>query len=87
MCIIIQLYYDKSIRVKSDQMNFVFFIYNRKNCSKSIVWSISFHNELSIRNLVYKDGSGDECLLQRVESIITEGIKLPGNVLLDEVCQ
>jgi len=31
--------------------------------------------------------SGDEYLLERVESIITEGVKLPGNILLVEMCQ
>ena len=68
-------------------MNFVFFIHNRKNCSKSIVQSISFHNELNIRNPICEDRSKDECLLKRVESIITGIIKLSGNVLLGEVCQ
>ena len=68
-------------------MNFVFFIHNRKNCSKSIVQSISFHNELSIENPVSEDGSGGKYLFKKVESIMTGRIKLPGNVLLDEACQ
>jgi len=68
-------------------MNFVFFIYNRKNCSENIVQSISFHDELSIGNLVCENRSGDECLLEGVESIMTGGIKLPGNVLPDKTCQ
>ena len=34
-----------------------------------------------------EDRSGGKCLLERVESIMTGGVKLPGNVLLDEVCQ
>ena len=67
-------------------MNLIFFINNRKNCSKSIVQSISFHNELSIRNPISEDRSGDECLLKRVESIITEEIELPRNILLGKVC-
>ena len=31
--------------------------------------------------------SRDKCLLKRVESIMTGGVKLPRNVLLGEVCQ
>jgi len=73
--------------VKSDQTNFVFFIYDRKNCSKSIVQSISFHNELSITNLVHNDGGRDKCLLEGVESITIGGIKLPENILPSKVCQ
>ena len=34
-----------------------------------------------------KNRSGDKCLLERVESIMTGGVELPRNVLLDEVCQ
>jgi len=68
-------------------MNFVFFIYNRKDCSESIVQSISFHNKLSLGNPVQKDGSKGECLFERVESITTGRIKLPENILLDEMCQ
>jgi len=55
-------------------MNFVFFIHNRKDYSKSIVQSISFYDELSIRNPVSEDGSRDKCLLKRVESIMIGGI-------------
>ena len=84
MCVIIQLYYSKSMKVESDQINFVFFIHNRKN--KSIVQSISFHNKLSIRDPVHKDGSKDECFLEKVEIITTERIKLPENILLGKVC-
>ena len=73
------------MKVKSDQMNFVFFIHNRKNCNKSIVQSISFYNELSIRDPVHKDESRDKCLLEKVEIITTERIKLPGNILLGKI--
>ena len=34
-----------------------------------------------------KNGSGGEYLLEKVESIMTEGVKLPGNILLGEACQ
>jgi len=74
------------MRVKSDQMNFVLFTHNRKDCSESIVQSISFHNELGIRNLMHKDRSEDECLIEEVKSIIIEGIKLPENVFLSKTC-
>ena len=37
MYVIIQLRHSKSAGVKSNQMNFIIFINNRKNCSKSIV--------------------------------------------------
>ena len=84
--IIVQLYCGKSAGVKGHQMNFIFFVNNRKNCSKSIVQSISFHNELSIGNLMSKDRGRYKCLLERIESITTEGVKLPRNVLLDKIC-
>ena len=73
--------------VKSNWINFIFFINNRENCSESIVQSISFHNELSIENLISEDRSRDKCLLKRVESITAEGVKLLGNVLLGKACQ
>ena len=68
-------------------MNFIIFVNNRKDCSESIVQGISFHNELSIKNPMSEDRSRDKCLLERIESIITEGVKLPRNILLDEACQ
>ena len=68
-------------------MNFIFFFSNGKGCSKSIVQSISFHNELSIRNPMNEDGSGDECLLERIESIMTGGVKLLRDILPGETYQ
>ena len=68
-------------------MNFIFFINNGKDCSESIVQSTSFHNELSIENPMSKDRSRDECFLKRVESIMTEEVELPRDVILDETCQ
>ena len=87
MCIVIQLYCSESIRVKSNQMNFIIFINNRENCSKSIIQSIGFHNKLSIRNLISEYRCGGKCFLERVESILTGRVKLPQNVLLSEVYQ
>ena len=37
ICVIIQLCCSKSVEVKSNQMNFVFFIHNRKDYNESIV--------------------------------------------------
>ena len=85
--IIVQLYCSKSAEVKSNWMNFIFFINNGKDCSKRIVQNISFHNELSIGNLISENRSRDEYLLKRVKSIMTEGVKLSGNILLGETCQ
>jgi len=34
-----------------------------------------------------EDGGGCECLLERIESIMTGGVKLPRVVLLGETCQ
>ena len=42
MCVIIQLHCSKSARVKGNWMNF---INNGEDCSKSIVRDISFHNK------------------------------------------
>jgi len=68
-------------------MNFIFFVNNGKNCSESIVQSISFQDELSIRNPISKDEGGDKCFLERIESIITGGVKLLRNVLPGKACQ
>jgi len=73
--------------VKDNQIDFIFFINNGKNCKESIVQSIGFHNKLSIGNLISKDGSEDKYLLERIERIMTGGVKLPWDVLLDKVCQ
>ena len=34
-----------------------------------------------------EDGSSSKCFLERVESITTERVKIPQNVLSDEICQ
>jgi len=68
-------------------MNFIIFVNNGEDCSKSIVRGISFHNELSIGNPMSKDRSRGKCFLERVESILTGGVELPRNILPDEACQ
>ena len=62
-------------------MNFIFFVNNNKNCSESIVQSISFHNELSLRNLMSKNRSEGKCLLKRVKSITIGEVKLLRNII------
>ena len=68
-------------------MNFIIFINNREDCSKSIVQGIGFHNELSIGNPMSEDRCRDKCFLERVESILIGEVKLPRNVLPNEACQ
>ena len=68
-------------------MNFIFFINNGKNCSESIVQSIGFHNKLNIRNLISEDRSRSKYPFERVENIMTKGVKLPENIFLDKACQ
>ena len=68
-------------------MNFIIFVNNREDCSKSIIRGISFHNELSIGNPMSEDKCGGECFLERVESILTGGVELPRNVLSGEAYQ
>ena len=85
--IVIQLCCGKSMGVKGNQMNSIFFINNGKYCSESIVQSISFYNELDIRNPISENGSRGKYLLERVESIMTGGVELLRNVLLSEACQ
>ena len=87
MCVVIQLHHSESTRVKGNWINFIIFVNNRENCSKSIVQGISFHKELSIGNSMSENRYRGEWFLQRVESILIGGVKLPRNVLLGEVCQ
>jgi len=87
MCVVIQLCYSEGVKVKSNQMNFIIFVHNGEDCSESIVQSISFHDKLSIRNLISEDRGGGKCFLERIESITTGGVKLPRNVLPGEVYQ
>jgi len=74
------------MRVKGNWMNFIIFVNNREDCSKSIVRGISFHNELSIRNPISEDRCRSEYFFERVENISTGGVELPRNVLLGEAC-
>ena len=73
--------------VKGDQMNFIFFIDNKKDYSKSIVQSIGLHDKLSIGNLMSENKSRSECLFERVEIIMIGEGELPGNVFPDEMYQ
>jgi len=71
MCVVVQLCCSESARVKGNWVNFIIFVNNGEDCSKSIVRGISFHNELSIGNPMSEDRSGGKCFLERVESILT----------------
>ena len=86
MCVVVQLRRSESARVKGNWVNFIIFINNGEDCSESIVRGISFHNELSIGNPMSENRCGGECFLERVESILTEEVELPRNVLLGEAC-
>ena len=57
ICVMVQLHHGKSVGVKSNWINFIIFVNNGENCNKSIVQSISFHDELSIRNPMSENGS------------------------------
>ena len=85
--IIVQLHHGKSVGVKSNWMNFIIFVNNGKNCSKSIVQSISFHDKLSIRNLMSENRRRDKCFLKTVESLMIGGVELLENILLGKACQ
>ena len=85
MHIIVQLHCGESIGVEGHQMNFIFFVNNGKDCNKNIVRSISFYNELSIGNPMSENEDGDECLLEKIESITTEGVELSRDILLGEI--
>jgi len=85
--VVVQLHYSESARVKGNWMNFIIFVNNGEGCSESIVQGISFHNKLSIGNLISEDRCRDECFLKRVENILTRGVELPRNVLLGEAYQ
>ena len=87
MCVVVQLRRSESARVKGNWMNFIIFVNNGEDYSESIVRGISFHNELSIGNPMSEDRCGGKCFLERVESILTERVKLPRNILLGEACQ
>ena len=63
MHVIVQLCHSESVEVKGNQMNFIIFIHNRKNYSKSMVRDIDLYNELNIGDPVCKNKSGDECFL------------------------
>ena len=85
--VVVQLCHSESAGVKGHQMNFIFFVNNGKDCSKSIVQGISFHNDLNIENSMSKNRGKSKCFLERIENIMTEGVKLPRNVLSGQACQ
>ena len=87
MYVIVQLHCSESARVKDKWINFILFVNNGEDCSKSIVQGISFHNELSIKKPISENRCEGECFFEKVESILTRGVKLPRNVLPGEMYQ
>ena len=87
MCVVVQLCHSESARVKGNWMNFIIFVNNGEDCSKSIVQGISFHDKLSIGNPMSEDRYGGKYFLERIENISTREVKIPRNVLPDEVYQ
>ena len=85
--IMIQLHGDESPGVKDNWVNFIIFIHNGKDGNKNIFRDICFYNKLSIGDLVGKDEHEDECFLKEVNSIMAEVVKLPEDILLNEVDQ
>ena len=83
----IQLHGDESPGVKDNWVNFIIFIHNGKDGNKNIFRDICFHNKLSIGDLVGKDEHEDECFLKEINSIMAEVVKLPEDILLNEVDQ
>ena len=69
MHVIAQLYCSKSIGVKGNQVNFILFIHNRKDYSESIVRDIGFYNKMNIRDLIYKNRSGDKCFFKKLKAL------------------
>ena len=68
-------------------MNFINFIHDRKDCSKSIVRDIYLYDELNIGNLVYENRYSSKSLFQGVEGITAGVVELSENILLSEVDQ
>ena len=62
MDIVVEFWSEERLEVKGYGVDLIIFSYNGKNGSKSIVWGISFHDELCVRNPMCKDRSGDEGL-------------------------
>ena len=87
MSVIVQFQSTEHVWVKSHRVDFSRICLNRKNSTKCIVRSISFHNNRSIRNSMRKHrgwGEGRLQGLKRFMGIITK-ISLP--TFMGELCQ
>ena len=80
MDIIVEFRSGKHLGVKGYKVDLIIFSHNRKNNNKSIVWGISFHNELYIQNPMYKNRSGGEGLFQDIECPFTFVVKIPRSI-------
>ena len=70
VCVIVQLCSMKRTRVKCNQMNLIVRRNDRKDSSNSIVRSISFDNEWSIRFPMSKNWSISESEFEFIESVL-----------------
>jgi len=68
-------------------VNLIIFSHNRKNSSESVVWGISFHDELCVRNPIRKDRSRGEGLFQGVECFSTFVVKIPRSVFSSKMSE
>ena len=68
-------------------VDLIIFSHNRKNSSKSVVWGISFHDELRVWNPIRKDRSGGKGLFQGIECYPTIVVKVPWTVLSSETSE
>jgi len=80
MDIVVELQSREHLGVEDYGVDFIIFSHNGKNSSKSIVWGISFYDKLCIWNLMRKDRSRGEGLLQGIKCYSTFVVKIPRSV-------
>ena len=68
-------------------VDLIIFSHNGEDGSKSVVWDISFHDELCIRNPIREDRSGGEGLFQGIKCYPTIVVKVPQSVLSSETSE
>ena len=71
ICIVVEFYNLKYTGVECNKMYLIFFCHNWQYSYKSIIWDISFHNYLSVKDLVGKDWSRYECFFKDIECFPT----------------
>ena len=68
-------------------VDLIIFSHNGENSSKSVVWGISFYDELCVWNPMCKDRSKGEGLFQGIECYATIIVKVPRSVLSSETSE